>query len=227
MEEIKIHELISERRFNKYLTRCEGNKDNALQYYIANTRISESTYWSLHCFEIILRNKIHQKLTQVHETDKWYDVWLESDTYSDFHSKINETKEYLDSRREEITPNKMVAEFTLGFWIKLFNAEYEYTLWKPLRLIFNNMRKQDRKLKNIKSKLNKIRKFRNRIYHYEPICWNFNNTAKNYENINIILKWIDEEAYKMSSGNNDFFNHIQYFTKKLNNLGIKHIEVIK
>jgi len=43
--------------------------------------------------------------------------------------------------------------------------------------------KKDRQLHNIASCINKIREFRNRIYHYEPVLWSFYKVEENYKNI--------------------------------------------
>ncbi len=42
----------------------------------------------------------------------------------------------LSRELEVITPSKIVAELTLGFWVSLLNAEYERILWKDLRRPF-------------------------------------------------------------------------------------------
>ena len=42
-------------------------------------------------------------------------------------------------------------------------------------------------------KLNHIRKFRNRIFHYEPICIDLNALATNHNNVLEILNWINAD----------------------------------
>ena len=42
-------------------------------------------------------------------------------------------------------------------------------------------------------KLNYIRKFRNRIFHYEPICNDLTSLATNHNNILEILNWINAD----------------------------------
>lgn len=46
-------------------------------------------------------------------------------------------------RHESITPAKIVAELTLGFWVSLLNSEYERLLWKDLRRAFPYMPKSN------------------------------------------------------------------------------------
>lgn len=64
INEAKINQLLSIKRFNSYVMRCENNIQNALDYYVANAKISEASYWSLQAFEVSLRNKIHFALTK-------------------------------------------------------------------------------------------------------------------------------------------------------------------
>lgn len=226
MDQIKINHLLSAKRINSYVTRCENNFQNALQYYVANAKISEATYWSLQAFEVALRNKIHWVLTKHFGTNEWYNQWLVNEDFADFHSKIIETKNVLKLRNEPITSDKMVAEFMLGFWVKMFNAKYEKLLWKSLRLVFYNMPKNIRQRNNVAGALNKVRNFRNRVYHYEPICWDFNATNNNHSNIVQVIDWLDADYLVWSNQFCDFPAVIHAQTAKLNNLGIKKIALL-
>jgi hypothetical protein len=223
INENKVSQLLSPKRFNSYLKRCENNPENALNYYVANSKIAEATYWSLQAFEVVLRNKIHTALTQHFETTEWYNTWLASEDFTDFHAKIIETKNILKLRNEPVNSDKMIAEFMLGFWIKMFNAKYENLLWKPLRTVFANIPKQERQRKNVAGILNKVRNFRNRVYHYEPICWDFNATKNNYNNITKAIQWFDADYLKWTIQFCDFNKNINYHTTKLNELGVKKI----
>ncbi len=223
ISENKVNQLLSPKRFNSYLKRCENNPENALNYYVANSKIAEATYWSLQAFEVALRNKIHSSLSQHFGTAEWYNTWLASEDFTDFHSKIIETKNILKLRNEPVNSDKMISEFMLGFWIKMFNAKYENLLWKPLRTIFANMPKTERQRNNVAGTLNKVRNFRNRVYHYEPICWDFNATNTNYNNITKAIQWFDADYLNWTIQFCDFNNSIKYHTTKLNELGVKKV----
>lgn len=226
MQEAKINQLLSSKRFDSYLKRCENNTENALHYYVANSKVAEATYWSLQAFEVALRNKIHAVLSNHFQSAEWYNVWLASEDYTDFHAKIIETKNILKLRNEPINSDKMIAEFMLGFWIKMFNAKYEKILWKPLRTIFSNMPKNQRQRNNVAGALNKIRNFRNRIYHYEPICWDFNATNNNYNNIAKTIQWLDVDYLNWTMQFCNFKTTLTNHTQKLNYLGIKKVTIL-
>lgn len=94
---------------------------------------------------------------------------------------------------KDVTPGRIVSELTFGFWTSLFDARFEMTLWKSLRLAFPNCPKHIRQRKAISSKFNSIRRFRNRIFHHEAISWNL--SALNQYKIQLIkgIEWLDKD----------------------------------
>ena len=58
----------------------------------------------------------------------------------------------------------------------------------------------------ISYKLNQVRKFRNRIFHYEPICNDLVALAKNRNNILEILNWIDSDIVRWTKQIDRFDN---------------------
>jgi hypothetical protein len=87
----------------------------------------------------------------------------------------------------------VVAELTFGFWVRLFNTEFELILWKDLRRAFPFMPKYLRKRKHISAPLNNFRNFRNRVFHNEPICWNFDKLQQIHDEIVEVLGWINKD----------------------------------
>lgn len=85
----------------------------------------------------------------------------------------------------------MVAELTFGFWTSLFDTKFERVLWKDLRLAFPKCPKMERQRKSISSKLNSIRKLRNRVFHHESISWNINALDNYKKEILEGIDWLD------------------------------------
>ena len=81
----------------------------------------------------------------------------------------------------------------MGFWVGIFNAEYELILWKPLRKAFPYLEKIQRQRNNVSATINKIRDFRNRVFHHEPISWNLVRLAETHERIIKIMGWLNED----------------------------------
>ena len=58
-----------------------------------------------------------------------------------------------------------------------------------LKELDNKHKDRDR----IAYKLNQVRKFRNRIFHYEPICNDLLALKVNHNNIIDLLNWLDKD----------------------------------
>jgi hypothetical protein len=131
---------------------AKGDIAQALRLYMWNTALSEALYGPLQGLEIILRNKIHQRLSAAFGTC-WYDAPGFRDT----------------SCAQATRQDRIVAELSFGSWVGLFGPKYETHLWRPhLRNVFVNsptpfLRKQAH------AALDEIRLLRNRVAHHEPI----------------------------------------------------------
>lgn len=192
----KLNNWFSEQRFRKFESYVNGDASKAEELYKDNILLSEALYPVLSVFEVTLRNAIHIELEKYHGQEDWYEVWR---FYPDLRGPlelVENAMAQIQDRQENINPGKLIAEMTLGFWISLFNARYERILWKPLRLCFKQMPKNQRQRHVVSSNLNKIRVLRNRVYHYEPICWNLDALENNYQRIITTLGWIDKDLLK-------------------------------
>ncbi|WP_310439794.1 hypothetical protein [Sulfuricurvum sp.] len=194
MTEIAIKKYISDARFNKY---------SSFDEYQENLILSKQFYIPLSILEVSLRNAIDSYFVNLYGHN-----WLLNEAQflqRDALEKIFHAKAKLSERRENITHAKLTAELTLGFWTSLFQKPYDKTMrLQTLKGIFSNLPKQEVKFidrKIISAQLNHIRKFRNRIFHFEKVI--------NKEEFNTIQNDIDEVLYFL---NNDVYE----FVKRLN-----------
>lgn len=117
--------------------------------------------------------------------------------------EINKAEKRLLKTGTPITSGKIIAEQTLGFWTSLFEVHhYRLLKGKPIQ-IFNSLPAGHGR-KEVTAELDKVRRFRNRINHNEPICFNGNNidfteTLEVYKSITNLLIWIDPEILKLIS----------------------------
>lgn len=216
----KIVSLLSEKRFQRYMQRCNHDVDAAFHYYDANVALSQACYQSLHAFEITLRNRIHFALTHHFGMEKWFKQMEADNRFSDFHDKIIDTENLLTKRNQNTNADKMVAEFSLGFWVKMFNKKYQMLLWKPLRKIFPNLKRKYRKRPTVSKALNHAQTFRNRIFHFEPIAWKFTAAKANYDNVMKILQWLDGDFHQWTDGKCDFYDIMSRERKALEAKGV-------
>jgi hypothetical protein len=225
LKQENVESWLSKPRFERYLNRCEDNFPPALAYYEANVAICQSLYNTLEALEVCLRNKIHQALSSHFGTEEWYDALLSNEKFAGLQSKVLDAKETLRRRKEPVIPGKIIAEFMLGFWVQMFNTEYQMELWKPLRNVFPNLPKEEKQRHVVSNALNRARNLRNRIFHYEPVFWNPAALVKNYQNLVIILKWMDPGLNDWVNSRCKFEDVLNTHIKRLKELEVKKLEI--
>jgi hypothetical protein len=193
MKKSLIDHFISHERFSAY-------KD--LDEYRENLTFSKQSYIPLSILEVSLRNAIDQHLS-IKVGAEWYldNSFLTKDSKE----KVDQAIALLSKRREPITKQKIIAELSLGFWVNLFKKPYD----KKLRIndlvkIFPNLPPRNILFVNrelLYKKLDHIRNFRNRVFHYEKVV-NKNSYTAVFNDIDTVLGYFDEE--------------INEFTKKAN-----------
>lgn len=193
MDKHFYEKVFSTQRMEKYFNRYPNDDQKAISHYKSNIELSESFYSVLSMFEVALRNSLNRELTEYFRTNDWY-LRVESvPGLRNLKSSINTAKRRIANRNETITANNVIAELTIGFWVGLFNAEYELILWKPLRKVFPYLEKQQRQRNNVSAPINKIRDFRNRVFHHEPISWNLDRLEETHKRILTVMSWINKD----------------------------------
>jgi len=177
----------------RYFLSFPNNEAKAISLYECNISLAESCYPSLSVFEVTLRNAINRELVTMAGRDDWYVTFANIPGLKNLNRYITQASKQIAGRHETITPSKIVAELTLGFWVSLFNSEYERILWKHLRRAFPYMPKPIKQRKNISAPLNNFRRFRNRVFHNESICWNLNAARDIHANIILIIGWMNKD----------------------------------
>lgn len=179
---------------SKFITNIRLQNYTDFEEYKQNLYDSEKYYILLSIFEVSLRNSI-----DYYFKDKISKEWIESDIlHKDTRQKIDEAKKKILQRRETTTYDKIIAELPLGFWTSLFRKSYTNLIRiKDIKHIFPNIPPKKQKLisRNIlDKKLNRIRKFRNRVFHYERII-NKSEYAYIENDIFELLGYFDKEIY--------------------------------
>jgi len=202
----------SEKRLEKYFNKY-SDEDKAITHYQCNIELSEVFYPSIAVFEVLLRNAISKELTKLFGREDWYVVFATTPGLIDLNKYITQANRQIANREETSTPSKIIAELTLGFWVSLFNVEYERILWKDLRRAFPNMSKRERQRKKVTPPLNRFRTFRNRIFHHEPICWNVERLRQIHAEMLMVIEWINKDIY-LWLASFDRFNGVCYNVEK-------------
>ena len=183
----------SSQRLEKYINLYNGDVMKVAAHYKANIALSESLYTSLSVFEVTLRNALSKELERMMGRKDWYSVFPSNPALKSLTSEVTVAIRHISQRGEMVSPDKIIAELTFGFWVTLLNSEYELSLWKSLRLAFPHMPKKDRKRKNVSSPCNALRKLRNRVFHHESICWDLDYITDIHNRLVMVLGWINKD----------------------------------
>lgn len=174
-----------------YFDRYPNNAKKAIRHYEQNIRLAESLGPSLSVFEVALRNALIRELETMTGSKAWYISFQSHPALKPLYRYIITASNQINTRGEEVTADKINGELTLGFWVSLFNAEYERYLWKDLRRAFPNLPKQRRQRKNVSAPLNTIRTLRNRVFHNEAISWNLTRLTTLHGIILDVIGWMN------------------------------------
>ncbi|WP_084709074.1 Abi family protein [Aequorivita vladivostokensis] len=190
--------VFSTQRMDKYFNRYPNDEAKAIVHYKTNIELSEAFYAVLSMYEVAFRNSLNRELTEYFGTVDWYLKIASVSGLKNLNGSIQTAQKHIANRNETITANKVIAELTMGFWVRLFNAEYELILWKPLRKAFPYLEKSERQRNNVSAPINKIRDFRNRVFHHEPISWNLYRLIETHERILKVMGWLNEDLPKVA-----------------------------
>ena len=231
MNEYEIFEkYLSAPRIERYLIAAKSNKQSCINLYKSNLSISKAFHPVLGLFEVILRNKISHVLSRHFNDEDWIinqqsgfmidssldyinDRGFKIETNRFIYNSVKTAEQKLLKRSIPINSNRLIAEQSMSFWTELFEKKYYKILkGRPIQ-IFEKLPKDISRV-DISNRLNKIRRFRNRINHNEPICFEGLNIAltipiETIEAINTLLMWINPETLKLLEEFNDVENQIK------------------
>lgn len=221
MEYSKLEYYTSKPRLDRFLTACNNSKSKAQKLYRINVRVSQSFYPVLNLFEVFIRNTMNYRVSGYLSDPNWIinqkngfmnDKSLKRSGYY-LRNNVKKAERIIKRKGGTVTPGRVIAEQSFGFWTSLFDKHHYKLIGGVVIKAFTN--KPARVNRSVLSKkLNEIRKFRNRIYHNEPICSkgstiNFEKAIQVKNNIYKLLKWIEQ----------DLKQYVEYFdtiTNKIN-----------
>lgn len=216
----QIVRWLSRDRLDAYARRIPqaSSEVDVLAYYLWNIALSEKLYSTIQAIEIATRNSLHNALSDTYGTERWFSdsngpklLYWQSERVK----KVQQDLEKRDRRRLRTAnppapaPGRVVAELNFGFWIALFNGDFDpsvHPLWRGDLLIKSfpsiprdeSSRKRNRKTyrnrKALSIPLNRVLNLRNRISHHEPIWyWKappIQNLGEQHNEVLELLGWI-------------------------------------
>lgn len=192
----QFHNAISAPRFNRYLAACNNNHLRAEKLYRANIRLAQQLYAVIGIFEVVLRNSIDQHFTKL-KGEFWLEEAVEPGGFLDVtgcEDAFHNVHDAIFKLKEEYTHERLIAKLTLGFWVYQFAAKEYAAAGSTLIAIFMN-RPFNTNQKKIFQNLIRVNEIRNRIAHYEPLCFEKNEIStekieKRYSLIIESLRWM-------------------------------------
>lgn len=169
-----------------------------LSRYLLNMALSEALYPALQLSEIALRNAIHRELS-ARCGHAWYDSaaarltpWQQD--------KVAEAKDALLKRRKPLTPGRIVAELTFGFWTAFFNNCHARTgIGAHLaRSAFPHAPATEQYQDRLDRRWLDIRDLRNRIFHHERIL-HWRDLDARHAAILEIIAWMSPELHGLAT----------------------------
>ena len=183
-------------RIGKYKIACNGDKNNALQLYRYNIKLCQKFYGVLGVLEVVLRNAINEHFKVLLQDNDWLVTQSQSGFLIDYQDTI--LKEINKLINNKYTHDKLVASLSLGVWTFLFSRNCYKNSGKTLLQIFPN-RAHGLNQRDIYADLDKIRTFRNRIAHHEPLCFDSLgkiNVVFVKEIYALVIRYIDFLGYR-------------------------------
>ncbi|WP_250009627.1 hypothetical protein [Actinoplanes sp. M2I2] len=161
---------ISPERLAPYADATGGDPEAALQLYTWNADVSAALAATLGHVEVVLRNALHESLTNWSEAEfaesKWYldaGGLLQARAVKDI--RVARERAGRNGRRSE-TPGRVVAELNFGFWRYLLASYYDATLWR--QALYEAFPGQARR-RIIQDAVEVLHLSRNRLAHHEPM----------------------------------------------------------
>jgi hypothetical protein len=213
LEYNKLEYHLSPPRLQRFLQATGNSKAKAQKLYRVNLRVSQAFYPVLHLFEIFLRNTVYDHISRHFSNPNWI-VSEKSGFMSDpsltpsrflLRKSIEKAERTIIRKGSTVTSGKVIAELSFGFWTSLFDTHhYRLIGGAPIHAFQHKPAYANRNM--INQKLNRIRGFRNRIYHNEPICFDgstidFTKAQKIKNELYDLLSWIDS----------DLTDYVEYF----------------
>lgn len=217
---------ISQPRLSRFYRACGNSKTKTQKLYKINLRVSQAFYPLMNLFETFIRNGIYNQIS-IHFADsdwimnqKMFFMSSVTLTRSRFYllKQVQKAESDILRRGLAITSSRIIAEQTFGFWTSFFdNHHFILVGGAPLTAFPHKPAHINRS--HVATMLGRIREFRNRIYHNEPICFSginidFALALQVLRDIHDLIGWLDPQLRAYT----DYFNNIQNKINQSNNL---------
>jgi hypothetical protein len=175
----EYEKALSKPRLEKYQIACKKDKNKALILYRYNIKLCQKLYGVMGVLEVVLRNSIDKHFRNQLSDNNWIETQAANGFLKNSQNEIFKERDKL-LKSGKYTNDKLVASLSFGTWTSMFSKNCYKNSGKTLLKIFPHktlgMNQSD-----IYKELDRIRLFRNRIAHHEPLCFDHSgNVYVNY-----------------------------------------------
>lgn len=175
-------------RLEAYGPRGGSDKD-AITHYLWNLALCESLFCMLQTLEVAFRNTLHRSIGNAISSENWL---LNGPIFVGEREKeaIQKAINALLEQKKEVTEARMIAELSFGFWTSLADVRYDKVWPKFIKSAFPHALNSIRTRQEISSRVNKLRKLRNAVFHHHSI-WHWKDLPQQHVDGFLIIQWIE------------------------------------
>lgn len=221
--------FFSQKRLNRYLFACHGDKQKAMTLYRYNLRLSQEMFTIICCFEVSLRNAIDAKLTSYLGAEWLKDAIQPGGIFTS--PILHETSSKIEKEYHKLcakgrySHSNLLSAMDFGTWKYIF-SQLQYNLTGQCLLSVFPFKQRSTPTCQINrqymfNELGKINSLRNRIAHHEPICFLteqnviYTDYIRNeYHKIQTLFRWMGINFHSMLYG----LDHVQNVCDKIDKL---------
>ncbi|GHT17646.1 hypothetical protein FACS189429_2190 [Bacteroidia bacterium] len=192
----EYEKALSVPRIGKYRIACKGDKNRALILYRYNIKLCQKFYGVAGVLEVVLRNAVNEHFKMRLSDNDWLVTQATSGFLLNYQDTVFSERDKL-IRNGKYTHDKLVSSLTFGVWTFMFSRNCYKNSGKTLLQIFP-AKAHGLNQRDIYADLDKIRTFRNRIAHHEPLCFNALsevNVDNAQEVFDLIIKYLNFLGY--------------------------------
>lgn len=229
MKYYEFEHFFSQKRLNRYLLACNGDKRKAMTLYRYNLHLAQEFLTIVSCFEVSLRNAIDDILVP-----QFGNEWLKDSvspggmfTLPILHKTNRTISDALRKLRAQGTysHSKLLAQMDFGMW-KYMYSPIQYNLThQSLMNVFPYKQRSTPQLhinqSYIFNELDRINNLRNRIAHHEPLCFPTGQSViytgyicGEYQKIQTLFRWMGIDSGSMLYG----LDHVKKVCDKIDSL---------
>jgi hypothetical protein len=156
--------------------------------YQWNAQLGEAFHLPIQAVEVALRNRINAAFIVRFGALWWQDPVFLSVADRRHREQIEEVKSRISKRGQMIITGQVVAGLSFGFWVSMLDARYNPSVWSQGLLAGFPHLPQGKTRNELQLVVRQIAKFRNRIWHHEPIFKA--NITQEYARCMRMLEWL-------------------------------------